>query len=60
MLFLYVKFTNFIDRLVKDEDGVTAIEYALIAAAVVAGIGLLMKTIGNNTSTYMGSVANAI
>ncbi|MBU3541640.1 Flp family type IVb pilin [Polynucleobacter sp. UB-Tiil-W10] len=60
MLFLYVKFTNFIDRLVKDEDGVTAIEYALIAAAVVAGIGLLMKTIGNNTSTYMGSVATAI
>lgn len=60
MLSLYVKASNFISRLVKREDGVTAIEYALIAGAVVVAIYLLVRGIGSSTSATFSAINAAI
>jgi len=60
MLSLYVKASNFISRLVEREDGVTAIEYALIAGAVVVAIYLLVKNIGASTSATFSSINAAV
>jgi len=60
MLSLYVKFTNFISGLLHKEDGVTAVEYALIAAAIVIAIGVAVKLIGTNSSATFNSVATAV
>ena len=60
MLSFYVKASNFISRLAKREDGVTAIEYALIAGAVVVAIYLLVRAIGGNTSTVFSNINAAI
>jgi len=60
MLSIYVKTVNFISRLAKKEDGVTAIEYALIAAGIAVVIIVAVKTLGNSTSTAFNTVANAV
>lgn len=60
MLSIYVKAVNFISRLAKKEDGVTAIEYALIAAGIAVVIIVAVKTLGNSTSTAFNTVANAV
>ncbi|KVM62389.1 MULTISPECIES: Flp family type IVb pilin [Burkholderia] len=52
-----------INRFLKEEDGVTAVEYGLIAglmaAALVAGITTLTGGIGN-AFTYIAGKMNAI
>ncbi|QWD89951.1 Flp family type IVb pilin [Polynucleobacter sp. MWH-Braz-FAM2G] len=60
MLSLYVKASNFLSRLAKREDGVTAIEYALIAGAVVVAIYLLVQKIGTSTSATFSSINAAV
>ena len=60
MLSLYVKTSNFVSRLIKREDGVTAIEYALIAAAVVVAIYLLVQNVGKSTSATFSSINAAV
>lgn len=60
MLSFYVKASNFISRLAKREDGVTAIEYALIAGAVVVAIYLLVKAIGGGTSAIFSGINAAV
>ncbi len=54
------KVTNFISRLAKREDGVTAIEYALIAGAIIVAIYLLVNAIGGSTSTTFSTINSAL
>jgi pilus assembly protein Flp/PilA len=48
---------NFINKLARDEQGATAIEYGLIAALIaVAAIGA-MGTLGENLTTTFSTVS---
>ena len=48
-----------IQTFLKDETGVTAIEYGLIAGLVVAGILASVTTIGQGLTTVFQNVATA-
>jgi pilus assembly protein Flp/PilA len=47
-------------RLLKSATGVTAIEYALIAALISVAAITVMGTVGGHLSTTFQSVANAL
>ena len=47
-------------QLMKDECGVTAIEYGLIAALIAVAAITVMSTVGTNLSTTFQSVANSL
>jgi len=47
-------------RLLKNEDGVTAIEYGLIAALIAVAAVTVMGTVGTNLSTTFNTVAKAL
>lgn len=44
-------------RFIKDQDGVTAIEYGLIAALIALAIIAGVKTVGSNLSGVFSDVA---
>jgi len=44
----------------RDEDGVTAIEYGLIAALIAVVIIASVKLVGTNLSTVFNNIANAL
>ena len=44
-------------RLLKSEDGATAIEYGLIAALIAVAAVTVMGTVGTNLSSTFNSVA---
>ena len=46
---------NFIANLIKEEDGVTAIEYALIAS-LIAAAGLRPRVLGSGSPALPGQV----
>jgi pilus assembly protein Flp/PilA len=46
-----------IQKFLKDETGVTAIEYGLIAGLIVAGIALSLGTIGQDLVSIFGNIA---
>jgi pilus assembly protein Flp/PilA len=48
------------NRLLKEESGVTAIEYALIAAFIALAIVTALTTIGGSLSSTFNKVANDI
>jgi len=48
---------SLISRLVKDESGVTAIEYALIASLIAVAAVTVMGTVGTNLSGTFSKVA---
>ena len=48
---------SLISRLVRDESGVTAIEYGLIAALIAIAAVSVMGTVGTNLSNTFSSVA---
>jgi len=50
--------SNLIARLVKDEDGATAIEYGLIAALVAVVLIGVLTLLGQNLSTVFSHVAS--
>lgn len=52
--------TNTFKQFVRDEDGVTAIEYGLIAALIAVVIIASVKAVGTNLSTVFSSIANAL
>ena len=54
------KFTSAVRRFVRDEEGATMAEYALLVAviALVALVGA--KTLGSNISSKMTSAANNV
>ena len=47
-------------RMLKDQSGASAAEYALILAIVGAGIAVAAWTLGNSISGAMGSAANCV
>lgn len=47
-------------RLVKDEEGVTAVEYGLIAALVAVVIIAAVSVLGTTLSTLFSTVATSI
>jgi len=47
-------------RLVTDENGVTAIEYGLIAALIAVAAVVVMGTVGTNLSTTFSKVAASL
>jgi len=47
-------------KLAKNEEGVTAMEYGLIAAATVVAIAALMPGIGTALSTIFSTISNAL
>ncbi|PIG26498.1 pilus assembly protein Flp/PilA [Janthinobacterium sp. 35] len=51
---------NFIKNFIAEEDGVTAIEYGLIAALIAAVIGVAVASIGTNLVTVFDKIAAKI
>lgn len=51
---------NFIANLIKEEDGVTAIEYALIASLIAGVIIAAVSLLGGNISTLFNTLADRI
>ncbi|CAM3513411.1 Flp family type IVb pilin [Parendozoicomonas haliclonae] len=46
---LYIKSWLFLDQLKSDQRGVTAIEYALVAVAIAAVVGVVFSADGTNS-----------
>ena len=46
--------------LMQNEDGVTAIEYGLIAALIAVAAVVVMGTVGTNLSTTFSEVASSL
>ena len=51
---------SFIKNLIKEEDGVTAIEYALIASLIAGVIITAVTLLGGNISTMFTNLAGKI
>lgn len=51
------KFIQQASRFVRDEDGVTAIEYGLIAALIAVGIILAVTAVGTQLKTVFTTIA---
>jgi pilus assembly protein Flp/PilA len=51
---------NFIKNFIKEEDGVTAIEYALIASLIAGVIITAVTTLGGNISSMFTALAAKI
>jgi pilus assembly protein Flp/PilA len=51
---------DLISRLLKDEQGVTAIEYGLIAALIAVAAVVVMGTVGTNLSGVFSQVAASL
>jgi pilus assembly protein Flp/PilA len=47
-------------RLVRSEDGVTAIEYGLIAALIAVAAVTVMTTVGTNLSSTFNTIAGKL
>ena len=51
---------NFIKNLIKEEDGVTAIEYALIASLIAGVIIAAVTLLGGNIKDLFNNIAGKI
>jgi pilus assembly protein Flp/PilA len=51
---------KFINKLLRDEAGATAIEYGLIAALIAVAAITAMQSLGNNLSTTFNTVSNKL
>lgn len=49
---------KFINKMLRDEQGATAIEYGLIAALIAVAAITAMGTLGNELSNTFGTVSN--
>lgn len=49
-----------IKKFLKEEDGLTAVEYAVCGGVVTAGMVAFFGTIGSNTSSLMSKLSAAI
>ena len=47
-------------KFLRGDAGVTAIEYALIAAGIAVAISVVVKTLGNSVSTVLQSVVGKL
>lgn len=51
---------NLIKKFIRDEEGVTAIEYGLIAALIAVAIITATTLVGTNLSAMFTAIANKI
>jgi pilus assembly protein Flp/PilA len=51
---------SLISRLLRDENGVTAIEYGLIASLIAVAVLTVMGTVGTNLSSTFSTVASSL
>jgi pilus assembly protein Flp/PilA len=51
---------NFITKFIRDEEGVTAIEYGLIASLVAIAIVLGATQLGTALNTLFGAIATCV
>ncbi|MCV0383666.1 MAG: Flp family type IVb pilin [Erythrobacter sp.] len=51
---------TFFNKLARDEQGATAIEYGLIAALIAVAAITAMGTLGNNLKTTFGTVSSSM
>jgi pilus assembly protein Flp/PilA len=51
---------NFIKNFIAEEDGVTAIEYALIAALIAGVIAASVQALGGSLTTLFGNLKTKI
>ncbi len=49
-----------VQRFIRDEEGVTAIEYALIAALIAVVIIAAVRAVGQDVNSTFQSIADAI
>lgn len=51
---------TFINKLVRDEEGATAIEYGLIAALIAVALITALQSLGTNLSNTFSSVSTGL
>ncbi|QBE62209.1 Flp family type IVb pilin [Pseudoduganella lutea] len=51
---------QFIKNFIKEEDGVTAIEYALIAAVIAGVVIVAFNTLGGKISSLFGRIGATV
>ena len=51
---------NFITKFIRDEAGVTAIEYGLIAALIAVVIIVSVRLVGTSLVTIFGNISTAL
>ncbi len=51
---------NFLKLFIRDERGLAAVEYALVAGVVVAGLVGVFTTIGENAEARLQALATAL
>ena len=51
---------KFLNKLIRDEAGATAIEYGLIAALIAVAAITAMQGLGNNLKNTFGKTSNAM
>ncbi len=54
------KFTQAVKNFWNDEEGLTAVEYAVAGGVVTAGLVALFGTIGESANTLLGNLDSAI
>lgn len=57
---LEIQMLSIFRRLMKNEQGATAIEYTLIASLIAVASIVAMTTVGGKVSNVMGNVSNAM
>ena len=55
-----MQITRFMQKLLRDEEGVTAIEYALIAALIAVFIIASVQIVGTQLAIVFGKVSAAL
>jgi pilus assembly protein Flp/PilA len=55
-----MQIVNFIKQFARDEEGVTAIEYGLIAALIAVAIITAVTLVGDNLDTLFTSIAGEL
>ncbi len=54
------RFANFLRRLLKDEDGPTAVEYAVMLALIVIVCLGAISTLGTNANTTFTNIGGSL
>jgi pilus assembly protein Flp/PilA len=55
-----LRMKRFVERIVKDQSGATAIEYGLIVALIAVVIISAVTTLGTNLNTTLSAAGSAI
>ena len=55
-----MKLINLIKKIMKDDSGISAVEYALLLALIGAGIATAAFTLGDQVQTNIGSATTEL